>query len=428
MEAVQVVEMKMEVGVEAVIQEVKKVRRSCLKDKSAEPKMKKAKVEPRHVSFSNTDHECAICRSDLDVCSGCSKPRLLTAVGGKARKSMRKTGNVCKCKCTCHLHDTSTENVAPVVRTEQEAGELDRDMARHKMEFAINYRIATAQRGTLVRLLGRRSQIREERKLYYANLHKLKDVLKWGRGEEPWDICEQPDWISDNESPGDGLTRVLKMFLNERDLNYIDALYYDDKWDDDAEELLSNKIHTIEVQGCRSMQCEVDLAYFEIAKKRLEVILQGRLMFLGKVTCDAIFPGQEISNMSQIEHLLSALDNLSAEEKLQLGDRVRNEFGDRGDIDIVRLIHLYDRLCGGAVPVVDGEFRCGSTTGEGGEDKDEDEAFLYDVCYLGIGVFEIAGKETQQNVLATKQELAKSVCQRVLLPRGRGVKGYTLPV
>jgi len=401
------------------------VRRSCLKKEELESGMKKAKIErrPVSVSFSTTDHTCAICRSPLDVCGVCSKPRQTTTVEGR-RKDMRKGGNACGCKCKCHSHDT-TQNVAPVDRTEQEAVEVQRDMFEHNLQLYTNRRFAEAQRATLDDLLTRRAQILEFRK-QNANLQKLKDVLEWGQSF--WE--EEPDWV-DSIAPYETAEEVLKVFgFHDDDLRVLSNAYELDRWTPRCEKLLTDEIETVEAQGpCPSMQCEVDLVYFALAKERLSLILHGDLtlqgMLLGEdqacVRCDAIFPGQEISNILQLELLLAGLDNRSPTEKLELGGLVRQEFGDKGEIDIVRLIQLFDRISGAAVD--DGEFR--STTEEE-KNKDEDEVFLYDVCYVKKMVFDTARGNTQRNKRENRAELNKSLDDGVLLPRAGG--GFTLPV
>jgi len=294
-------------------------------------------------------------------------------------------------------------------------------MALHNSDLTTKYKIANAQKETLVKLLTRRAQIHQERK----NLPKLKDVLEWGRAS--WQ-GNAPYWLDEDLPSWADAEPVLKVFFDDADLSEIEQAYDDDDFSTELERLLSDKIRTVEAFSCPSMQCEVDLVYFMLAKERLEMILHGQVL-LGKdqdtppcVKCEAIFPGEEISSVSQIGPLLSTLDNRSSEDKLGLGALVRQEFGDKGEIDIVRLIQLFDQIK--KVAVDDGEFR-GSTTEE---DADADEAFVYDVCYLAKSVFRIAGKNTQLNARAGSAVLKNQLRSGVLVHRAGGVKGYLLQV
>lgn len=425
MENQQVVEIRKEV-----------VRRSCLRKPKSESEMKKAKIG-RRVWLSTTEDVCAICSSDVCAfCAVCSKYRETNElVGHRQRKATRKSGIACNCKCKCHNKDeTNTENVAPVERSEKELVELERDMALHRNDLTTKYNIANAQKDILVKLLGSRHQIHEEKKQYFANLQKLKDVLEWARAGWDDDVIQDKNWLDPYAGPYESAEEVLTVFFDGDFLKKMENAYEKDKFPKQLEDLLTDKIRTVEAQGapCLSMQSEVDLVYFMLAKERLEIILEGKVILLGKdqdtdqdtppcVKCEAIFPGEEISSVSQIGPLISTLDNRSPEDKLGLDALVRQEFGDKGEIDIVRLIQLFDQING--VAVDDGEFR-GSTTA----DEEADEAFSYDVCYLAKSVFRIARGNTQLNVKAGSAELKTQLRNGVLVPRAGSVKGYLLPV
>lgn len=415
MEAVQIE--NMEVVVEKQHEEQQQEQRrlkSCLKvkvlepEEPEEPELKKAKVLPRHPSFANTD-SCDICLSspsDLN-CGVCKRVRQTIAVGGATRKRMRKNDAICECKCTCHKHHPRTEE-DPVVPT----GKEERDLLQHNAENKINRKIHDHQREMLSLLLTRRDEVNRGR----ASLQKLKGFLEWGRGR--WVTAFRPAWVGVDEE----FDFVLEKFFEQKEVKFFEQLYVDEEWNEAAEKLLGEKIEHFEA----SMQKDADHLYKMLAKDRLKPILRFMVHFHGGVIkCDALFPGQEITKVNlttQMTTLFDAVDKdkLSGEE---LDDLVRQDFGDRGEIDIVRLIHLFDKLQG--VPVVDGEFRPRPGAAVTPEDA---ELFLYDINYLGRSLFTIAKEETQENFSKSNAVLEQSLKQGLLLPQTGGVKGFRLPV